>query len=69
MEWVYSGFKFSRTGIFGNGDRINVYDSGGEKVDVIYLSEDDKFSLSQKCSGESAVHCICQHWYCKNNDW
>ena len=53
-------FKFSRTGILGKGDRVNVY-MNGEKIDDFYLDSGERDAIKE--CGASYFENLCNSWY------
>lgn len=68
MKYTVKGFKFERSGLFGNGDNINVYNKAGDKIDAITLYYDDKEAL-KGAGAESYFHMLCYNWYTDNEAW
>lgn len=68
MKYTVRGFKFERSGLFGNGDNINVYNKEGSKIDEFTLYYDDKEAL-KGAGGTTYFHMLCNNWYHENKAW
>lgn len=61
MECVYGGFKFKRSGLFGNGDHVKVYWKR-EEIDEFDI---DDYGDSDNCKEDYQFKSVCIDWYCE----